>query len=372
MAILLISPEPWDAHAVSKHHYARTLASQGHRVFFLDPPERGRRQITLEPLADNHGVVRVRAPRVAPGLRRMPRAVRCWLECRWLLRLEAEVGCRMDVIWLFENSRFFDLRFAGSRLKIYHQVDLNQGFHPDIAARTADVCFCASSVIRRVLLPHNERTYFIQHGTAAASAMPFAERQYDWLSDGCVNAAYVGNLAIPYLDWPVLIEVVRGHPHVQFHMIGGFDAHGQPFLDLANQSNVVWWGKVESDEIPGILEQMDILLLCYSQDYCDQVSNPHKLMEYLASGRIVVATYTEEFNDHSELIVMSQRGSNVGYSALFSSVLSQLSVYNSPERMAARRAFAAEHAYPRQLQRIQGYLRAHGLGLPLLDDRSGA
>ncbi len=79
MAILLISPEPWDAHAVSKHHYARTLASQGHRVLFLDPPEPSRRSLSLETIIDHPGVERVHAPRVAPGLRRMPGGLRRWL-----------------------------------------------------------------------------------------------------------------------------------------------------------------------------------------------------------------------------------------------------------------------------------------------------
>lgn len=362
MAILLISPEPWDAHAVSKHHYARTLASQGHRVFFLDPPEPGRR-LTLEPIAEHFGIVRVRACRVAPGLRRMPMGLRRWLEHRWLRRLERLAGCNIQVVWLFENSRFFDLRFAGTRLKIYHQVDLNQNFFPDVAAQTADICFCTSDLICQRLLPYNAKTYFLQHGTSVVNPDPLAEEQQSLLQVGHFKAAYVGNLRIRYLDWDVLVKVVKAHPSVQFHLIGGFDTQSDSYQRLIEMKNVTWWGHVASSVIPAILNQMDILLLCYSQIYQEQVSNPHKLMEYLASGRTVVATYTDEYKKYRDLLVMSEAGSNAGYTELFAKVLSQLSTLNSSERMRARQAFAADHSYPRQLERIELLLRDHGLTL---------
>lgn len=370
MAILLISPEPWDAHTVSKHHYARTLATLGHRVLFLDPPEPGRKNLTLDPIPVHSGVERVRGPRVAAGLRRMPGSLRRWLEHRWLRRLELLAGCRIEVIWLFENSRFFDLRFARSRLKIYHQVDLNQNFHPGIAARTADICFCTSELIRQRLLSHNVRTYFVQHGTAFPKPDTLDQNQQACLRSSQYKAAYVGNLSIPYLDIVVLKTVVHNHPDVQFHMIGGVDSHCEIYQSLSQEENVKWWGQVGSAAIPDILKHMDILLLCYSQSFREQVSNPHKLMEYLASGRAVVATYTEEYKQHSELLEMSSPGNNACFPELFATILGQLTVYNSPEKMAKRRAFAEDHTYPRQLKRIQALLLRHGFSLPAVSIHS--
>jgi glycosyltransferase involved in cell wall biosynthesis len=361
MAILLISPEPWDAHAVSKHHYARTLARHGHRVLFLDPPVPGRR-LTLEPIAEHPGIDRVQAPRVAPGLRRMPGGLRRWLERRWLRRLERLVGCPIEVIWLFENSRFFDMRFAGSRLKIYHQVDLNQNFHPEIAAKTADICFCTSELIRQRLLPHTARSYCIQHGVALFNdpiELSGAEQQR--FKHRHVHAMYVGNLEMAYIDLRLLTLVVRRHPKVLFHFVGGYSQEGSLYRQLKNQSNVCWWGKVSSALIPSLLERADVLMVCYQENHHQDQSNPHKLMEYLASGRTVVATYTDEYKQYNNLLAMSEPGSNAGYPELFAKALSQLSMLNSSERMEARQAFAADHSYPRQLERIELLLRDHGL-----------
>ena len=266
----------------------------------------------------------------------MPGGLRRWLEHRWLRRLERLAGCQIEVIWLFENSRFFDLRFAQSRLKIYHQVDLNQSFYPHIAAQTADICFCTSELIRQQLASHSVKTYFVQHGMSSAASAPLSEDQQKLLQGGSLKAAYVGNLSIPYLDWDVLVRVVKCHPAVQFHLIGAFDCKSDYYRRLRQVDNVTWWGKVDSAVIPVILQQMDILLLCYLQSCLEQVSNPHKLMEYLASGRIVVATYTKEYDQHRDLLAMSESGSNAGYPELFAKVLDQLSAFNSPERMAAR------------------------------------
>lgn len=367
MAILLISPEPWDAHAVSKHHYARTLVAEGHQVLFLDPPVPGLREISMEPVPSHPRLIRVRAPRVAPGLRRLPAAARRWLEQRWLRRLEQQLGSQIEVVWLFENSRFFDLRFASSRLKIYHQVDLNQNFQPAIAARTADICFCTSDLIRKQLQLYNSRCYHVNHGVALPSKNPqLTEEQRHRFRVQGAQAVYVGNLDIPYLDWDVLHEVVQQHPDVRFHFVGNHTSACYAPVALYSLPNVIWWGKVSSSLIPSILERADVLLLIYSQVFREQVSNPHKLMEYMASGRTVVATYTAEYEAHQHLLAMSEAGCNAGYAELFTSVVTNLNAWNTPERIYARRFFAADHTYPRQLMRIQDHLMINSLAFPMI------
>lgn len=362
--ILIISPEPWNGHAVSKHHYAIALASAGYRVLFLDPPEHGQRYLKIERLSAYEGLERVRDSRIAPALSRIPGGLRRYLERRWLNRLERQARCHIAVIWLFENSRFFDLRFAGSRLKIYHQVDLNQNFHPEIAAQTADICFCTSELIRQRLLPHNSRTYLIQHGVEISPSLSVDKRYDAYLDSEQPKAAYIGNLAIPYLDWEAMSEVIHAHPQVQFHLIGGYDPLGHSYLSLKEMKNVIWWGQVDSSAIQPILARMDILLICYSQTYVNQVSNPHKLMEYLASGRTVVATYTYEYRNHQDLLCMTGPGSNSAFIKLFRRVLNNLEFYNSPRLMLERRAFAEDNRYTRQISRIKHHLSGHGFVFP--------
>lgn len=364
-SILIISPEEWSSHAVSKHHYALTLAYLGHRVFFLDPPNPSLRRLILRMLPDQPNITVVQGPKVAPGLRFYPSPLRLWLETRWLANFERTIGCVIDTVWLFENSRFFDLRFARNRLKIYHQVDLNQDFNPITAARTADVCFCTSDGILTRLLPHNERAYKINHGTAVPTQpLALSSEQTTCFINGETNAVYIGNLDMHYLDVDLLAQAIQAHPTVRFHFVGGYSAQGQLHKLTSKQPNVVWWGKVQSQLIPAILAKADIVLCAYkAAQFREQLASPHKFMEYLASGKTIVATYTDEYKDKRHLLEMVDDSSD--YHATLALVLDNLDFYNSSERQAQRVTFAMAHTYPRQLEAIFSILQQHGLSAPL-------
>ncbi|MDQ7085039.1 MAG: hypothetical protein Q9M36_08940 [Sulfurovum sp.] len=126
--ILIISPEAWDTHFVSKHHYAITLASEGYIVYFLNPPNNNVKTIEIA-TTKYQNLYTMTDNKVARGLRFYPRFVREYIQRKWLKKVERNIGKQFDTVWLFENSRFYDMGFADDRLKIYHQVDLNQNFH---------------------------------------------------------------------------------------------------------------------------------------------------------------------------------------------------------------------------------------------------
>ncbi len=358
--ILIISPEPWDGHFVSKHHYARELARRGHRVLFHGPPE-VTGPMRLVPVPDAPGDLRVlQAPRVAPGLRFLPAPLRRACETRWLGQVEQLAGARVDVIWSFENSRFFDLGFAGQRLKIYQQVDLNQDFHPDIAAATADLTIALSAPIAQRLKSAAPGLMRLTHGHAG---YPPAERLPDGVetsfSAASVNAVMVGNLDIAYLDVPLLAQLVAEHPDVRFHFIGAYTTGLNLHATTAAAPNVVFWGHQPSHLLPGFLERADILLLAYlAEQHLDQLANPHKMMEYLAAGPCVLATRTLDYEDQPDLIEMAS--DQADFAQRFAAITAEPAFWNSPPRVKRRRAFAASNTYPRQLDRIAQALGPRG------------
>ena len=369
MNILLISPEAWTAHAVSKHHYALTLAQLGHQVFFLDPPDPSLRRWEFNLISDEPNLKVIRGPTVARGIRFFPASLRRWIERRWLLRLEEQTESRIDVIWLFENSRFYDLRFADSRLKIYHQVDLNQNFHAGTAAATADICFCTTDFIRDRLFPHNFFTYKIHHGTPlpVARGSLSLDQSARFLAGG-INAVYVGNLDMHYLDVDLLAEAARAHPAVRFHFVGGYSETGLLHRLAGCLDNVVWWNKVPSSLIPAILERADLLLVTYQAARWRDQASPHKFMEYFASGKTVVSTYTDEYKDKRHLIEMADQVTD--YLPTLDRVLSNLAHYNSAARMAERKSFAEAHTYKKQISRIFQLIHKQSMEKTRVESRS--
>jgi glycosyltransferase involved in cell wall biosynthesis len=357
-AILIISPEPWDAHAVSKHHYARVLAETGREVLFVDPPDLHPRRhgspIAIRPAPGVEGVRVVSAPRVAAGLRFMPPVLRHWLEGRWLARLETEAGVEIGTVWLFENSRFFDMAFAGDRLKIYHQVDLNQVFHPELAAATADVCLCTTDFIRERLLAVRPDVHKIHHGTAVPRTAGDALSLQPFDVPG-LHATYIGNLDMPYLDVDALAGLIGRFDHVTFHLVGGCDGRSRLFRRCGEAANAVWWGKLPFQQLASILERSDMLLVAYPKERQREQASPHKMMEYLLSGKVVVSSYTDEYKDKRHLLEMADPDQPIA--EVFERVAADIADHNAEPRQAERRAFALDHVYEKQLGRIESIVR---------------
>lgn len=358
--VLLISPEPWDGHFVSKHHYARELVRRGHKVLFHGPPVTTG-PIRLEPVAEAQGDLSVlHAPRVVPGLRFLPGSLRRAMDARWLRQVERLAGATVDVVWNFENSRFFDMGFAGQRLKIYQQVDLNQNFHPDTAAATADLVIALSAPIAQRLKSAAPELIRLTHGHAAhppTGCLP--EGVAASFSTAPPNVVMVGNLDIVYLDVPLLAQLVAAHPEVRFHFIGTCSTASKLHAATTAAANVVFWGRQPAHNLPGFLERADILLIAYLADqHLEQLANPHKMMEYLASGRCVLATRTLDYEDQPDLIEIAT--DRADYARRFAAITAEPSIWNSPERVARRRAFAADNTYPRQIDRIAQALGPRG------------
>ncbi len=358
MNILIISPEPWDTHEVSKHHYARTVAARGHRVAFLEPPDTQKSRLAIERLAQEEGQLwKVCGPRVAPGLRFMPPTLRRALEARWVAKLEGQLGFSFDVVWLFENSRFADMSFAGERIKIYHQVDLNQDFNVADAARSADICFAVSDIIKRRLEPHARRVVTVGHGVRDMPGFDATCNAGGTVQSGRFQACYVGNLESDELDLQVLKKTILGSPEVDFHLIGRYAEDGVLYAELKDIPNCRLWGRIPSSSIPAAMAQMHVLMIAKNvARYGDQLANPHKIMEYLASGNVTVATWTEAFQHLAgDLIVMVKDQND--YPAAFRAAVRDLDRLNAPELREARIAYARDNTYERQLDRINAALK---------------
>ena len=347
--ILIISPEFWNSHTVSKHHYARTLSDLGHKVFFLNPPSRNLKSISNTSFNKNSLIV-IDSPVIVQGLRFLPAFLRLYLEKRWLKSLESLLGLRLDTIWLFENSRFFNMRFAGDRLTIYHQVDLNQNFHPEQAAVSADVCLCTTDIIAERLRRVRPDVHKIHHGTAVVPERSVGSDTHLFDSPR-VHATYIGNLDMAYLDVEALRRLVSLHSDVSFHFVGGYTEQTPLWQACQRAHNVHWWGKVPFTQVPCIVEHSDVLLVAYQKQHQRDQASPHKFMEYLLSGKVVVSSYTDEYKDKRHLVEMADPDGDL--EAVFARVVVDLDYYNSAEKQAERKAFALEHRYENQLARIE-------------------
>jgi hypothetical protein len=341
--IVIISPEGWNHLFVSKHHYAIEL-SKCNKVFFLNPPS-DKYSIT-ESGYKNLWIIDY-TPFVK-GLRFFPKFLREYLMRRKFDRISQLAATRFDCVWTFDNSVFFDLGFLGKDvLKIAHIVDYSQNFQFQELASSADICFGVSQNIVERLKASNPRSFLVQHGISIPPNSATV-----WLpGNAAKRAMYAGNLNSRYLDKKLLYSIIESFRDIDFIFFGP-GAEDWPKL-----SNTFFPGTVPQSKLLTYLEKADVLLLAFDvEKYPDQLTNSHKILDYLASGSVIVSTFISDYASHRQLIEMCD--SKKDFPKLFESVVSDLSSYNSPERKKIRKEYAAKNTYQHRLAEIESLMRS--------------
>lgn len=362
--VLLISPQPWDHIHLSKHHYAIELSHRGNAVFFLDPPVAalaGGIEIARVPEHPRISVVRYQ-PRFPLILRFHARRIFDLLMLREIGRILSAIGKPLDVLWSFEFNLFSNLRAFRASLTLFHPVDpLSSPRHVSVA-RSADAVLSVSSQILSNFRDLDTPSFFINHGLSE----PFAEgaRRPSGTAgntDGVLRVGYAGNLTRPPVNRDVIRQMVADNPLVEFNFWGPFDASLTARSDevaafigfLASRPNVRLHGPVSATVLAVELQQMDCMVLSYTIDpHESDRSNSHKILEYLSTGKVVVSSLISTYADHRQLLRMPDNGDDVVLPALLRDTLDRLDEFNTPDLQKARRQFALDNTYTRQLDRI--------------------
>ncbi len=361
--ILIISSDAWGTNFVSKHHYATLLAQNGNRVFFLNPKTSQKLEggVRITPVSSNLSVVDYNES--FKGNSYGPSFLARWLQRLEVLKLSAAIGCALDVVWSFDPFRLQFLEDWQASWKIYHPVDFHDTAREWRAAKSADVILASSNLILRKFNPIDKPKALIHHGLAAHFLAPKIKR-LALPGRFKVRVGYVGNLLYRYMDWSALFEIIEKHPRIGFYFIGPSDEASnlggwKPFVEnvkrLRALPNVFLIGAKPSAELPAYLKSMDLFLMAYTgRKDLERLANPHKILEFLSTGKAVVSHYIDQYSDKRDLICMAE--SNDGLPALFQKVVSDLPKYNSKTLAWKRMEFSAQNTYSRQLKRIEDIL----------------
>lgn len=344
--ILLISPEPWSHIFVSKHHYAVHLGRKGNNVFFLNPPST-KNDVTKTQYENVWQVNYTGFPR---GLRFFPKILQRQIIKKVFESLEDLCSIKFYIVWSFDNSVFYDFSALPKEiLKISHIVDLNQDFQTKIAAETADVCFGVCSPIVKKLLSNNKNTFFINHGFSPC----LSEKKVSLPGTNKIKAFYAGNLNLKYIDWFTFKKVVSERSEVDFIFAGPW-SNGKVKANMQSFSNVYYLGQLKAMDLGCLYAAADVLLLLYrAVEFPEQLSNSHKMMEYLGSGKMIVASNTQEYQKLTErcLFLMAVEGKM--FSQLLQSAIQNLEHWNSAIKQKERHNIAMENTYDKQIARIE-------------------
>ncbi len=358
--ILIISPEPWGINFLSKHHYALTLAKWGNKVYFLNPSTRDLSESIRIKKSGHEGLYLVDYRSPMKGTYRLPGPLRRMLVGREIKKIHQGLDQDIDVVWSFDPHRLQQIQDFEASLNIYHPVDLH--FTPlekEIASQASCILATSDSILER----------FSDHPFTAKSGHGLDEiflgkEVVDEGSDGTIRVGYVGNLSNKLIDVPTIEKMVKEHPDVVFEFVGPYQPsnlsqHGSKLYEvLEGMENVQFHGPMKKLEIVGFFRRMDILLLAYTTDNPGILANPHKMLEYLSSGKVVLCHYIDEYKE-SDLIVMAKQG-NHEMPELMAQIIGNLAAYNSEVERERRKTFASSFSYESVITNLEKLLIDHG------------
>lgn len=372
--ILIISPQAWGEMFISKNHYAIELAKRGNLVYFLNPPDQQGKEkifsVTITPVNGYANLMLISHRLWYPynlkfhalGLFQMLMQVQ-------LKKIVKKIGKELDIIWSFDLGHLYPFKyFSKKAFKIFHPVDEPLDGPSIRAAEGADIIFSVTNEILEKYQHLKVPTHFINHGVSEDFITDMVIKDSSSVK---LHVGFSGNLLRTDLDHPTLLKIVTENPDIQFEFWGsykespvvkgnGTEQEANIFVrQLKALPNATLHGAINPKHLAKALPEMDAFLICYDvQKDQSRGTNYHKIMEYLATGKIIISNNITTYKDRPDLIQMVQeRDSNIALPTLFKTVMQQLNYFNSGELVSNRKRFASENTYRKQIERIEMCLK---------------
>lgn len=338
---------------MSKHHYAIEL-SKKHQVYFLNyaNADPNVKEVSIqETKYENLKVLNY--PNSFKGLRMYPSFVRRNIYKKQAQKIQAVLP-PLSIVWSFDGHRFEDLKVFEADYYVFHPVDyLNSNLEQAIA-QSADIVFASTEGIAQRYKSSNELCFKINHGLNEVFLNPPKEISLEGKNQ--LRAAMVGNICQKYLSQKTLFTTTSQNPQVDFYFIGpqsseqAMTPENKNYFDKMTQlDNVYRLGTKHFEVLKDYLAAMDVLLICYDLSSLPQTPSPHKVLEYLSSGKIIVSTFLDDYKDQPDLLNMANTLEQ--YPDLFKKTIANLAQYNDSSLMEKRRNFAQSFTYSKQVKK---------------------
>lgn len=370
--ILIISPQPFSGLYVSKQHYAIELAKRDNKIFFLEPPldEKQSPAIVLEQSLLYPSITLIKYKLFFNlNLRFHLRSLFDLLMKYQIKKILREIVDDIDIVWCFETNLFSNFSLFNAKIKIYHVVDPVASKYQVLAAKSADIIFCVSTRILQSFAQLNVPKFFVNHGIADVylkAGQDLLLESNSHTNEVITKVGYVGNLLRGPVNYQVIRRLVMDHPSIDFHFWGASEikndtsSNASAFVQfLKGMTNVHLHGIKSPEQLAGVLGEMDVFLLAYVyiEGESDK-SNSHKILEYLSTGKVIVSSFVETYQNDDPLICMTDETGDDELPQLFDKVIGRLDYYNSSALRKRRIGLAMENAYGSQIDKIETLLKS--------------
>lgn len=281
---------------------------------------------------------------------------------RCIRRLLRDEGAR-DVVFINCYDPFFAgwlPRETGIRCSIYHCIDdITQNAYTarhgaaleNQAAARADLTLVTSTNLYQLKKPFARRiaTYF----NAADNSVFERVRNEKFPRPAELEGrpgpvvGFIGNLDELRIDYQLLLAAAKAHPDKTFLLVGPVNSPEPRALGLDHQPNVVWAGPRPLQDLPPLLQHMDVALIPFRCNTLTRSIYPLKINEYLAAGKPVVSTaFSDDIRSFAEVIYLAETSDD------FVRLIDRAFAENNPQREAQRAAVAQSNTWEARIREL--------------------
>ena len=246
--------------------------------------------------AVNHWLPRRLPGLIARGLGFTPENTLLWLFPPHALaqQLHGSIPRRATLVHVIDNNALMEASRPDNRHRVATQ-------YRDLA-QAADWVYVNSETNRQIFAPINRNTYHFRNavdpaffGTPRAPSGSVRIGYLGWITER-TDVSILETIAAARPEWQMLIAA-PDTPQARIRL-RGMSAYG----------NVAWLSHVEHKSAPAFLADLDVCLMPHIDCAYSQSMHPLKLLQYLASGRPVVATCVAGVDDWIEHVRIAADG----------------------------------------------------------------
>lgn len=348
--ILIVSNEPWGDVWYSKHNWAFEL-SKKNQVFFINPPKKWNWKnlfnsfISTEKYTDSLQILNYY--NLLPYTRfQLIYKINNFIVSKKIKNWFSSHNIKKYIFWTFDPYRLSNPKLLSPLLSIYFIADKYNIKREFELIKNVNFFFSISSVLTERLSIENPLV--LSHGISKS----------EFISDSDIEIEggyilYIGNIDYR-LDCIIIKKLLEQFPQERFLFLGKLnlsenDLYRELFIKQKNK-NLIYHLPVHFKKLKNYIAKAKICLAPMQLDVRGNNINHHKLLQYLAQGKSVIAASFKDYENNNIIFTYQNHEDGIKIMANLLQTKDEKTIIEN------RINFAQQFTYDKLIQKIEMFL----------------
>ena len=362
MKILIVSPQTWTNHFVSKQYYAIHLKRMGHDVFFLNPIRSVcKKKFNLCDIKreGSFGIKIVNLKIFYPlFLKKYTHSLFNLFQKLSFYLFKYKTKLKFDLVWSFDEENFEMIDYIDAKKKIIHIVDpiinkekfIKNSSKFDLAIFISELFKIESFAKKNLVIPHGLNLFFSK------------KKKFKINEDSKLKKiALYGNFLSGRFDLNKIKYIIEKNNNIIFTLIGN-SHHDHPYKNLNSltentriinalkkRTNVRILENIGVENLPKKISGHHLFLTILKKNYN---VNAHKLLEIISTGKPMISSYFDFYKNNLDLIYFPKNHTKFAFQVLIKKIFRNYKKYFNKNLFTKRIKYSSKFNYDTHINKI--------------------